>query len=112
VTDAVTNNLTGNVTTVNEASSSGGLGGGLIAAIIIIILVVVGFGFWFALNLAGKYCPDSKIGKRFNDWKASRALSKEQAALAAKDKSKLTSFTNHTNASDDGSSQGKNEVIL
>ena len=97
---------------MDDASSSGGLGGGLIAAIVIIILVVVGFCFWCALNLAGKHCPGSKIGKRFNDWKAARALSKEQAALAAKDKSKLNSFTDLSNASDYESSQGKSEVSL
>ena len=33
---------------------------------------------WLILNVIAKCCPNSKIGARFNEWKATRALSDEQ----------------------------------
>ena len=52
------------------------------------------------VNIVAKKCPTSSLGKKFNDWKAKRALNQEQKKLMALDKFKL-SQTNHTNASDD-----------
>ena len=36
---------------------------------------------WIALNVIAKKYPHSKIGKKFNDWKAHRALNKQQKQL-------------------------------
>jgi len=64
-------------TDTDSGSSSGGVSGGIIAVILIIVLLVIFGGAWVAINLVAKYKPESKIGKRFNEWKARRALSKE-----------------------------------
>ena len=66
------------VTKDEEVSSEGGgLGGGVIAVIIIFVILVIIAGLWVALNIVAKKCPTSKIGKKFNDWKAKRALNSE-----------------------------------
>ena len=91
-----------NSVTTDDVSSEegGGLNGGLIAVIIVILILVIIAGLWIALNIVAKKCPTSSLGKKFNDWKAKRALNQEQKKLMALDKFKL-SQTNHTNASDD-----------
>lgn len=33
---------------------------------------------WLVINVVAKCCPNSKLGRRFNEWKAQRALSEEQ----------------------------------
>lgn len=40
-------------------------------------LIFVPMIIWIAINLIAKCCPNSKIGRRFNEWKATRALSDE-----------------------------------
>ena len=73
----------------------------MIAVIIIIMLIVIIAALWITLNVVAKKCPTSKLGKKFNDWKAKRALNQEQKKLMALEKFKNSSHTNHTNASDD-----------
>ena len=63
--------------TADSSEEVGGLNGGIIAVIIVIMLLVICAGLWIALNIVAKKCPDSKIGKKFNDWKAKRALNNE-----------------------------------
>lgn len=49
----------------------------MIAVIIVFVILVIIAGLWIALNIVAKKCPTSKIGKKFNDWKAKRALNNE-----------------------------------
>ena len=97
-----------NVTVDGKVSEEGGLGGGVIAVIIIFVVLVIIAGLWVALNIVAKKCPTSKIGKKFNDWKAKRALNNEQKRLMAMDKLKTAAFVNQTNASDEALSSADN----
>ena len=40
-------------------------------------LLVLPIVVWFVINIVAKCCPNSKLGKRFNEWKAQRALTDE-----------------------------------
>ena len=78
--------------------------------IIIIAILVICAILWISLNIVAKKCPTSKLGKILNDWKAKRALSKEQKRLRALEHLKNAPF-NHTDASDVGSPNSKNNAI-
>lgn len=54
-----------------------GLDAGLLAGIVIFSIFVILAALWVALNIVSKKCPNSKLGRKINDWKAKRALSKE-----------------------------------
>ena len=45
---------------------------GVLAGLFVLPILI-----WLTLNIIGKCCPHSKIGMRFNEWKATRALSDE-----------------------------------
>jgi hypothetical protein len=52
---------------------------GISAAIAMgILLVVLPILVWLIINCIAKHRPNSKLGKKFNDWKAKRALNSEQ----------------------------------
>jgi len=53
------------------------LDGGLLAGIIIFSIFVILAAIWVTLNIVSKKCPNSNCGRKINDWKAKRALSKE-----------------------------------
>jgi len=80
-----------------------------------IMIIAVGCLFflpitiWLILNVIAKCCPNTKIGRRFNEWKATRALSDEQKQLRDFQKQKMQ-FVNATNVSDEGS--GGNDHIV
>ena len=88
---------------VTEENENGGLSTGILALICVLaFLIIVPCMIWIIVNIVAKLCPQSKCGKRFNEWKANRALTDDQKQLRAFRHNKL-GFVNATNASDDGS---------
>ena len=96
----------------SDVSKDEGLGAGLIAVVIIIAILVICALFWISLNIVSKKCPTSKLGKKFNEWKAKRALSKEQKRLRDLELLKIEPVLNITDGSDVGSVDIHNNVVL
>lgn len=95
------NSNKGNVTEEDNAEEESMSLGVQIMIIVLGIVFVLPIVVWLTINIIAKLCPNSKIGRRFNEWKATRALTDEQKQLRAFHKQKLT-FVNATNVSDDG----------
>ena len=64
---------------MTEAQSEEGTSAGISALIAIcILLVLLPVVVWLTINCIAKHRPNSKLGKKFNDWKSKRALNSEQ----------------------------------
>lgn len=99
--------------TEDVEADSGGMNGGIIAVVIVVVILVLLGALWATLNIIAKKCPTSGLGKKINDWKAQRALSQEQKKLRALEKLKgATPFSNHTNASEEVSSNGQSDNVI
>lgn len=71
---------TGATVTVND--ESGGLNAATLGAIVSIGSILACLCLvWVIINVIASKCPDSKLGKKFNDWKAKRAMNSEQKHL-------------------------------
>ena len=68
--------------------------------VILVLIVAIPMLIWLFINLIAKQCPNSSLGKRFNEWKADRALTEEQRQLRQFQRAKMT-FVNGTNVSDE-----------
>lgn len=56
-----------------------GLSTGILALICVLaFLIIVPCCIWILINICAKCCPNSGCGKRFNEWKANRALNDDQ----------------------------------
>ena len=90
-----------NKITIDDANKEEGLSMGVKIMISALgTLFFLPIMIWLILNVIAKYCHNSKLGRRFNEWKATRALSDEQKQLRDFQKQKMQ-FVNTKSVSDE-----------